>query len=264
MKSKETIITKKVLKTCFINNPHGAGMAWPSDDGKKVIIEKGFFHFREFWKKFQELQINRPMLIHFRVATSGVIDKVNCHPWQIDDQHALIHNGVVQHKMGMDSKDYSDTGLFVKHVLQPTFSKNDKVWKTFPYKWILESAMGKNNKFVIMDNKGNSVIFNEKEGEWHNGVWFSNDTYKNARKSLAKLGDTWMEEANGHTRVAKRKGSSITYRYVKNPLKKQAITTDKIMKFAKKQIEQISPVIFPTSKEEKEFFSDEVDLTMMI
>jgi hypothetical protein len=254
-KPREVILTKKIMKTCFINNPHGAGIAYASDNNKEVIVEKGFFHFRKFWHRLQELQINRTMLIHFRVATSGVIDKINCHPWRIDDKHALIHNGVVQHKIGLDSKDFSDTGLFVEHVLKPTFQKNNKVWKSYSYKWILEKAMGKNNKFVIIDNKENVVIFNEDEGEWHNGIWFSNDTYKNARKSLAKLSNTWMEERNGHIMIAKRNGSMTKYSYVKNPLTTE--TTKKIMKFAEQQIKQLTPI-------EDEFISDEIDPSMMI
>src|ERR1041385_705405 len=104
-KPKNVIITKKVLKTCFENNPHGAGMAYASNDGEKVIIDKGYFHFREFWKKFHAIQENKAMLVHFRVATSGVINKKNCHPWKVDEQHALIHNGTVANKIGVGAKD---------------------------------------------------------------------------------------------------------------------------------------------------------------
>lgn len=244
-KPKNIVLTKKVVKTCFENNPHGAGMAFASQDGKRVIIEKGYFHFREFWKKFQQIQTNKAMLIHFRVATSGIIDKKNCHPWRIDERHAIIHNGVVANKIGIGSKDCSDTGLFVKHLLKPMFLQNDTFWKTSAFRWIIEQAMGKNNKFALLDNNESHVIFNEEEGKWEHGVWFSNDTYKNARKSLAKISDSWLEDRNGHLVLVKKKGNNNTvYQYVKNPLSLESESDvkphephlNKIMKFVKNQI----------------------------
>jgi len=230
-KPANVIMTKKVLKACFENNPHGAGMAYPSNNKSKVIIDKGFFGFRDFWKKFQKVQYNRPMLIHFRVATSGVIDKKNCHPWRIDSCHALIHNGVIANKIGLDSEEYSDTGLFVNHLLKPAFLKNTNFWKTDAFKWTFEKAVGDKNKFAIIDNNGKVVIFNEAEGEWDREVWFSNDTYKNARKSITKPEDRWVEQRGGHTVIAKRGKHGTTYHYVEKPF-----SINKIINFTKNQL----------------------------
>lgn len=236
-KPQNIILTKSVLKTCFTNNPHGAGFAYPSDDSKTVIIEKGFFSFRYFWLKFRSIQSKKnPMLIHFRVATSGIIDETNCHPWRIDSEHALIHNGVVQHKIGISSDEYSDTGLFVKHVFQPTFSQNKDVWKTNAYKWLIEESIGKGNKMVVMDNQGNASIFNESEGEWAHGAWFSNQTYKISRKNIADITKkTWVESRkNGETFQVIKKGTLTRYVPIKNPLSIER-ENDKLCKFVKSQ-----------------------------
>ena len=274
-KPKDVIIKKRVLKTCFENNPHGAGMAYPSKDGSKVIIDKGYFHFRAFWKKFQAVQENKPMLIHFRVATSGVIDKTNCHPWRINAQHALIHNGNVASKIGLDSDEFSDTGLFVQHLLKPAFSKNTEFWKTEGWKWTIERAIGDSNKIAIIDNNGIIKIFNEEKGEKEHGVWFSNDTYKNARKSIAKIGDSWIEYKNGKKVLARRKGNVINYYPVKNPLTNEKDINDKIMKFAHNCCATIAPKTldelrteedaeFALSENESDYNASEVDVTQMI
>jgi len=122
-------LTKSTLKECFKNNPHGAGFAIPNTKQESVEIEKGFFSFRSFWLRFKEVQaLNLPMIIHFRVATSGVIDRNNCHPWRITKKYAMAHNGVIQGKLGITSEKTSDTGLYVKHILRPTFEKNEIIW----------------------------------------------------------------------------------------------------------------------------------------
>lgn len=222
-KPKNVILTKAVLKTCFENNPDGAGVAFPSLDGSSVVVEKGFFTFKDFWQAYKNLK-ERPMLIHFRVATSGKIDIKNCHPWRINNKHALIHNGILQNKIGRISKDCSDTGLFVRLVLKPTFSKNEKIWKTSAYKWMMEKTIGFKNKIALMNNLGEVVIFNKNQGKEEHGCWFSNETYKKARKTTATLQETWIEEKGGSTIIATRKGSTVNYVYVNNPLELESKT----------------------------------------
>lgn len=234
-KPAKVVLTKNLLKTCFNNNPHGAGFAFPNKDNRKVIIEKGFFKFREFWMRYRVVaKLKRPMLIHFRVATSGKIDKDNCHPWRIDLKHALVHNGVLQHRLGLESNECSDTGQFVEYILKPTFEKNQKVWRLDQYKWMIEHSIGGGNKLAILDHKGRIVIFNEEKGEWHNDAWFSNQTYKNSRKTFLNVGDTWVEETENGKKFATRRNGKVTYRYVKNPLALKS-ESEKITKFAERQ-----------------------------
>jgi hypothetical protein len=238
-------IKKAVLKTCFENNPHGAGIALPSIDNKKVIVEKGFFSFNHFWQRYKFYStFNKSMLIHFRVATSGKIDKKNCHPWVIDSAHAFVHNGNVQKQIGLQDDDYSDTALFVKHILKPTFAHNKTVWKNSAYKWCIETTIGKNNKMVILDNNGEFVIFNEKEGIWEDGIWFSNDTFKTARKSLAKLGSEWIEWEGGVKYAVKKKNGVTTKIRIANPLEaaptccttEKKVSDDSVFKFVSNQL----------------------------
>ena len=43
------IPTKEELRTCWDNNPNGAGFMW--NDGQIVHIEKGFLKFKHFYNK---------------------------------------------------------------------------------------------------------------------------------------------------------------------------------------------------------------------
>jgi len=109
----------------------------------------------------------------------------------------------------------------------------------------MEGAIGKNNKVVILDYKGDFVIFNEQEGVWENGVWFSNETFKTARKSIASLDDRKIIEKNGKKWLMHKKGDVFIYNVIDTPLlledeKKVSDTHEeknkKIIKFAERQL----------------------------
>lgn len=176
-------IRKKVLKQCFEQNPDGAGFAFPTKNAHFVKIVKGFFTFRSFWHSYRQYQErDEPMVIHFRVATSGQIDSNNCHPWRINKENVLIHNGVLEHKLGLQDNNLSDTGLFVRHVLAPIFNNSPEIWRESAFKWMIEECIGYSNKLVVLNKNGDHIIFNEKAGDWFEGAWFSNTTYKTERK----------------------------------------------------------------------------------
>lgn len=176
-------IAKRILKACFKSNPDGAGFAYASPEQGKVILTKGFFSFRSFWEHYREIDPeNRSVLIHFRVSTSGKIDSVNCHPWRIDEKHAMIHNGMLTSRFPtLKSEEYSDTGLFTHTILKPLFLQSQNAWKTEAFEWMLEEAIGGGNKIAIMDHTGEFKIFNKHLGENEHGAWFSNKTYKEER-----------------------------------------------------------------------------------
>ena len=80
------------LEEGFQSNDDGAGFAAVADG--KVIVSKGHFtfdDFREAYLPYQHLQ----SAVHFRWATHGKTDVLNCHPFRISDETALIHNGVL-------------------------------------------------------------------------------------------------------------------------------------------------------------------------
>ena len=118
-----------VLKTCFENNPDGAGFAYPK--GESVYISKGFMDFKSFRRAVNEANIKRGTmaLFHFRIATHGGVSEANCHPFpltsdekvlralEVKSTFAIAHNGIVPDMER--SKTMSDTMVFVRDYLAP-------------------------------------------------------------------------------------------------------------------------------------------------
>lgn len=166
-------LTDETLKNCWQNNPDGAGFMY-ADKGK-VIVEKGFMTYEAFRSAYDTLlpTIRSDMAIHFRISTGGKIDTTNCHPHQVDDGLAFIHNGILftPEKESL----FSDTAIFCRDVLQQlpaNFLHNAG------QRWLIENAIGSSNKMVFLDGHGKATILHETHGEWDKGIWYSNTSYK--------------------------------------------------------------------------------------
>jgi predicted glutamine amidotransferase len=171
---KGTSPTKGALETSFDYNPDGAGYCFAKNG--KIIIRKGFFSFKSFLKSYQRDDIQGlNKLIHFRIATSGQVDKANCHPFLITDEVAMIHNGIIPH---FGNKKENDTLQFAKLVLRPIIKENGvKILLNSSIQKMIIDSIG-NSKLAFLDNQGSSYIINEQKGHRHHKIWYSNDTYK--------------------------------------------------------------------------------------
>ena len=96
-KPTNKVISRSTLENCFNSNPDGAGLAYRNNIEDKITIEKGFFSFEDFYSFYKGLDKSLEMLIHFRIGTSGKLNKNNCHPFLVNGKDALIHNGVLNH-----------------------------------------------------------------------------------------------------------------------------------------------------------------------
>lgn len=174
VKQKDANITDETLRACFQANPDGAGLAFAKEG--KLYYLKGIFNEDEFIQAVRkyEQESEGAMLIHCRIGTSGLKDKENCHPHVINEHCVMIHNGILDIDVPKESK-ISDTVLYVeKHLrnLPERFMDNKEIMR------LISNDIGVNNKFCFLNEKGEYAIANEREGEWENGVWYSNDNYK--------------------------------------------------------------------------------------
>ena len=179
-KPKGKSVSKTRLQTAFRRNPHGAGFAYAKDG--EVVIRKGFFSFNKFWKAYKKVQGTRAMLIHFRWATHGEKTKANCHPFKINSNTAMIHNGVIQ-RVKVEN-DGSDTSNFVDRILSPIVNQHPNFIHTVHGQKVINLAIG-DSKVVVMDGSGGAVIFNEKKGHWDTDVWYSNHSYQDPKPATA-------------------------------------------------------------------------------
>ena len=120
--------TSDVLENCWYSNPDGAGAMWC--EGGKVRISKGYMRFRDVQSLMGEIPDESPLVLHFRIGTSGGHSERVTHPYPVttdlDCLHALdlecpvgiAHNGVLPYPHD-DAREVSDTIAYVQTVVAP-------------------------------------------------------------------------------------------------------------------------------------------------
>ena len=168
-----------VLSACWDSNPHGAGIMYARE--KKVHITKGLMTLEALIEAIKKanIQEKEPLVVHFRVATSGGINKGMTHPFPLVPDvkklrstslvcnAALAHNGV----LGSGSYSLSDTALAVRDLfhhelfLDGVRKKTKKVLDFIDY-------YTEGSRLVWLFGCGSLNFF----GPWHdrNGLLFSN------------------------------------------------------------------------------------------
>ena len=185
---------EQTLKTCWDNNPDGAGFMF-SRDGK-VYGNKGFMTYDKLKSALKSVPDSSPLVIHFRIATSGGIATRTCHPYPVTCSmrllHAskwvsdcgLAHNGVIDGMFTDDAAGISDTIFYTKtivytvkqttHVHGETLATNNRATD------MLRDTCG-GSRLAILDGSG--VI--KRIGKWYEvatGICASNDTFARPRK----------------------------------------------------------------------------------
>ncbi len=169
-------LDKEIYLNCYNNNADGAGFAIIKNGKLRTI--KGFFSFSDFWTNFEPYE-QYARIIHFRVGTGGYAAGENCHPWRVNKNLVMAHNGSIS--INRTNQAWSDTGNYNEFVLKELTETFPDWWKQKEFQWMMQAALGTNNKVILLDNKGEAVIFNEKEGEWDDEVWYSNKTYLSSK-----------------------------------------------------------------------------------
>lgn len=164
------LLPKKYFTQAWNSNSDGAGIAWNENNEvhtKKCLYKKDLNGFYDYYKKVRA-KTDSPIIIHFRIETSGGINDNNTHPFRIGKNTVFAHNGVIPNLGGQTRSDTNVLcqilGFFNISILED-------------YGWVLQQFTN-TCKFAFINNKGEYYIHNEKLGNWDNGDWFSNDSYK--------------------------------------------------------------------------------------
>ena len=212
MKSENKKINKATLQRCYNANPDGAGFMFA--ENKKLTVKKGYFTFKDFYKEYKPHE-NKQVLLHFRIKTHGPINKNNCHPFLVNNSLGFIHNGIIS---GYGDNKESDTIAFNNAILKKLVAKhgNNSLFDD-PMVELIENVIGY-SKLVFLDRHGNYRIMNESKGDWHDGVWYSNSswkkpepikyipdyyrkhsTYPDYNRTPSKSAGDWVQVADDHT-----------------------------------------------------------------
>ena len=163
------------------HNPHGFGFAIEADG--KIISVRGM-SAKKIIKQFLELRKQYPngyAMWHARIATHGVKNEDNCHPFKVggSDLTYLAHNGILDVPIPHGDKR-SDTRILAEDTLPRiggvSALDDDVVW-TMVSKW----ASGSKIAVLTVDPSAKETMYivNEKLGSWDNeGVWWSNQNHK--------------------------------------------------------------------------------------
>lgn len=196
------VLSGNKFRNCFRINPDGAGFAFVDNQGD-IQIYKGYFDPKEmltdYRNKLDECP-DSPFLLHWRIATQGLISTQNSHPFEIRDDLVMAHNG---HIAGYGNKTKSDTLMFALQILAnlpDRFEEQPAILR------LIEGHIG-SDKMVLLRNDKQYSILNEYYGEWSkDGIWFSNTAYRRNKSARTK----WSKTSCSSTRSGNNGSSTNT------------------------------------------------------
>lgn len=173
MSPQSHTIPKEHLEQSFFINDDGAGFMYAEND--TLHVEKGFMDFDSFYAAYKPHE-DKPIAVHFRITTHGDTDVANTHPFQVGNNLAFIHNGIIN-AVDRPDKTKSDTYWFNQKILVPVYKRDSRFIFKEHFKELIKEYIGY-SKLVFLNNKGHHTIVNENKGVWDEGVWYSNTSYK--------------------------------------------------------------------------------------
>ena len=174
-----TNFSDELLADFYDYNSDGFGAMY-AEAGKLVII-KTLGKPDEIEALYKKELAHRDCIIHYRMKTHGDIDLDNCHPYRINDDIWMAHNGILTMGNPID-KSKSDTWHFIEYIIRPALAADPDLIFDLDYQEYLEQMIGSSNKFAFMHRSGQSVILNKHAGVEHQGAWLSNTYAWSAHK----------------------------------------------------------------------------------
>ena len=191
-------MSNKQISNAWKRNSDGAGYSFALNNEivtKKYMDKISFINnFTTDWNNNK----NKVFIIHFRLATHGLTNLDNVHPFKVNKNLVFAHNGVIN--CVDDNHKLSDTQMYNIQVLknlQANFLNNNAIRK------LISESIG-NSKLAFLDNKGDYTIINSEFGKWdkNKSIWFSNDSHKTQKSIFVNGGsynrqsfafDEWLE-----------------------------------------------------------------------
>ncbi len=182
-------IDKETARKLWQTNPDGGGFAFVDDEGTLQVTKA--MTFQTFWSQFEQARSEhgrRDYLLHMRIATHGAVNLENVHPFQVDDDTVMAHNGVIHSVAPYLPKDdsVSDTRFFVSNVL-PELPDGwlDKPWLSD----MVDEYVGWSKlMFITTSPKLEKTVYRLGSWEEHEGLYLSNKNGLVEKKKDKKKG----------------------------------------------------------------------------
>ena len=173
-KIRSTLLdTKGLIADLYKSNSDGLGVMYATTKGLKIVkvVPKTIADVRKLIINLP--QDDRNLTMHWRFATHGETDRLNCHPYTVvPNEVAMVHNGVLDTGNAAD-KSKSDTWHFIKDYLASAAEAHPDVVHAEGFVNLVGEFIG-NNRFVFMTKDGRMTIVNKDQGLEHDGMWFAN------------------------------------------------------------------------------------------
>lgn len=189
---KNTRPDAKVLRTCWENNPDGAGVMYAS--GGVVHGHKGLMTLDDLLEAVAEVPDGVPLVIHFRIGTSGGLSAGVTHPYPVSesiaDLHAtewsspigIAHNGVLSGQRIDNAAGVSDTVAYIRDFVAPLACRKDGNLVCAKAKRRLKET-SKGSRLCIMEGDGRVMLTGSGWNPVCPGINASNTSWKAIRWS---------------------------------------------------------------------------------
>lgn len=170
-----------ILNEAAQDNPHGTGTLVITS--KRVTARKALDVKSERKVLAHANRSSVESWFHFRLATSGSKDHLNCHPVTVPltgrdarDGYRIwiMHNGIFS---GLGDAKRSDTCQFAEMVGHIIGSNPRRLFKDAMIREAVE-RMGSGSKYVFVDSEGRSLICHESEWKTFNKLLVSNTYFQ--------------------------------------------------------------------------------------
>lgn len=217
-------IDKRLIESTCIVNPDGFGLMYYSNELKDMKTFKLYNGDNDPEVLFPILEglHDQDAFIHFRFRTKGEVNEASCHPFEAynanDRRVFLMHNGTIS---GYGSATEVDSKEFAEKLVGPLYNRFLLSGVRAPlqdefFHEIVQKFVGNDSKVALLDNTGDSLIFNYQKGDVRkdkisevvDGVeaereieWWVSNTYSfntSHRKTYTTYGSNWQGGSSNH------------------------------------------------------------------
>lgn len=169
-------ISDKHIMTAYEFNPDGFGIG-ASINGKLFTFKSIDMNSKDIIKLYNSIRklATGTIVLHFRIATKGKVTDNLCHPFYVNKDLIMFHNGVEIDKEiaghSYKNQNESDTKAFVNNVLKnfkKGFQNNKNIMK------MISNSVGQHNKLCFLDSTGKATYSSSDLWVEYNGILYSN------------------------------------------------------------------------------------------
>lgn len=173
--NKNKKIPNEHIKLASELNCDGFGMS-ASVNNKLFVYKSVSINSDDIIKLYNSIRqvATGDIVLHFRFATHGDISDKLCHPFYVNKDLVMFHNGIICDSVSGyngHNKNESDTKAFVNNVLKnfkKGFQNNETIMN------MISTSVGEYNKLCFLDNTGKITYTSSDKWVEYNEILYSN------------------------------------------------------------------------------------------